>query len=669
MALKDKLMTLEDFKAVRDVDVASNSAQFTEIKADLDAARIDLTQVAESAIVSKDVVSNWALGNLSTSTGKPVNTQTTIYTPDYYLVNANTKITFNGVAENHIHYAYFYDKNKTFISPRTTAKPYTVPNDAVYVRFSYGFTSDSGITVASYGGVDAVANDWNVICVSALRSDVDNKINDALASTKKPAWKVGGYSTNGTTPVFDESYTTLNCMCLNVAAGEQYIVSTVASLNYLPWVFTDDNLSITRGANTSSVDTTLTVADGETKLFINNVATNTSAKVYHLHSDSALSELRGDVDDLQKLSGNIATLETVGNVCPFRDSGGSSNGVELAVLNNNAYRIVGTATAYTTFSVFNGVTSFPDGMSAGKTYRMLFNTPNLGVTILLNYYDQEGNSQTIGTFTKDSDFSIPVGALGFRMRITVSNNTVCNYIIRPQIYAYTTLSGARTIKNKNAQPMLSIIYDDGKSMFKEYILPIIESKNVPIATAIMPESIGSISYLMSWEDVQDCYSRGAEILEHVITHSEEEWNAMGTQAISKLYLSSRNAIFAHGLHTPNVFVFAGASANHAVCRNAAMRIFNGAFNAGGGAINQYGNIDPYSINRYATDPMTLAQLKSLIDDLVTSGTGWMVWTRHNDSSTVAQNTQDLADAIDYALSKGVPIVTVERGLAEYLDMY
>ena len=35
MALKDKLMTLEDFKAVRDVDVASNSAQFTEIKADL----------------------------------------------------------------------------------------------------------------------------------------------------------------------------------------------------------------------------------------------------------------------------------------------------------------------------------------------------------------------------------------------------------------------------------------------------------------------------------------------------------------------------------------------------------------------------------------------------------------------------------------------------------
>ena len=45
MALKDKLMTLEDFKAVRDVDVASNSAQFTEIKADLGAVEEALENV------------------------------------------------------------------------------------------------------------------------------------------------------------------------------------------------------------------------------------------------------------------------------------------------------------------------------------------------------------------------------------------------------------------------------------------------------------------------------------------------------------------------------------------------------------------------------------------------------------------------------------------------
>lgn len=74
MALKDKLMTLEDFKAVRDVDVASNSAQFTELKADLDALdeRVEaledggdgLTESIKSALM--DVVSHigtWTDGN------------------------------------------------------------------------------------------------------------------------------------------------------------------------------------------------------------------------------------------------------------------------------------------------------------------------------------------------------------------------------------------------------------------------------------------------------------------------------------------------------------------------------------------------------------------------------------------------------------------------------
>ena len=51
MALKDKLMTLEDFKAVRDVDVASNSAQFTEIKADLGALS-DLETESKTDLVS-----------------------------------------------------------------------------------------------------------------------------------------------------------------------------------------------------------------------------------------------------------------------------------------------------------------------------------------------------------------------------------------------------------------------------------------------------------------------------------------------------------------------------------------------------------------------------------------------------------------------------------------
>ena len=62
MALKDKLMTLEDFKAVRDVDVASNSAQFTEIKADLG----NLDEYRALLMANKDI-------DISTYTPQPYN--------------------------------------------------------------------------------------------------------------------------------------------------------------------------------------------------------------------------------------------------------------------------------------------------------------------------------------------------------------------------------------------------------------------------------------------------------------------------------------------------------------------------------------------------------------------------------------------------------------------
>lgn len=53
MALKDKLMTLEDFKAVRDVDVASNHAQFTEINESLDDVKADLGSFKETGGADK----------------------------------------------------------------------------------------------------------------------------------------------------------------------------------------------------------------------------------------------------------------------------------------------------------------------------------------------------------------------------------------------------------------------------------------------------------------------------------------------------------------------------------------------------------------------------------------------------------------------------------------
>lgn len=49
----------------------------------------------------------------------------------------------------------------------------------------------------------------------------------------------------------------------------------------------------------------------------------------------------------------------------------------------------------------------------------------------------------------------------------------------------------------------------------------------------------------------------------------------------------------------------------------------------------------------------------------------MVWTRHNSNATAENQTiatQILSDVIDYAISKGIEIVPISRGLWEYLDI-
>ena len=99
--------------------------------------------------------------------------------------------------------------------------------------------------------------------------------------------------------------------------------------------------------------------------------------------------------------------------------------------------------------------------------------------------------------------------------------------------------------------------------------------------------------------------------------------------------------------------------------------YRAGFAAGGNAINYRGELDPYFIARYSTDGKTLDDLKGWVDDLAGSDTGWMVWMRHNSNASTddpAEAAAILSDAIDYALAQNVRIVTVERGLNEYLDV-
>ena len=171
MALKDKLMTLEDFKAVRDVDVASNSAQFTEIKADLDAIGdtvdtniIHLMDVCINAFLPKS--SDYLTGKgFSGNTGNIVNAVMNVitgYIPvkknDYVQVFVNDINILNTRVDGQSRKIAFYNSNKEW-----------------YKTVTYSSTNDSPdalkITQDGFIRVMLRVKEKREIYVSSLRKD------------------------------------------------------------------------------------------------------------------------------------------------------------------------------------------------------------------------------------------------------------------------------------------------------------------------------------------------------------------------------------------------------------------------------------------------------------------------------------------------------------------
>lgn len=377
------------------------------------------------------------------------------------------------------------------------------------------------------------------------------------------------------------------------------------------------------------------------------------------------------VDADLALKANISILNS-GNIAPKTAAGSrTSNDVTYTSDGNGNIIANGTASSTSYYLFYNNQSALPPMFEAGKTYFCDYWSDDIAITINVNAYNSNGDVTTVLDTAFSKKFTLPSDTVGLVCRIKIgTGHKATNRLITPRFYTIESLEYARLRKDKNPQPMLSIIYDDGLEEFNTYIMPIIQAKKIPIASAVVPESVGSTSF-MDWSTIKSCYENGAEILTHFNAYSESEWNELGTQAISTRFYKSLNAIRSNGIFTSPAFVFAGSSSRYTVARAAAYRIFKAGFNASNGGINKYGEIDPYFINRYGTDGKTLNELKAWIDDLIASKTGWAVWTRHNSNASGEDPVTAatiLSDVIDYALENGVQIVTVERGLAEYLDI-
>lgn len=124
------------------------------------------------------------------------------------------------------------------------------------------------------------------------------------------------------------------------------------------------------------------------------------------------------------------------------------------------------------------------------------------------------------------------------------------------------------------------------------------------------------------------------------------------------------------MDTGNILVYPGAAGSSANAVAAAERVFDCAIRSSGNAVNFFGETDRYNIKRYRLETeyeYDIDLIKPIIDSLLVTG-GWMIWMIHTSQNWDENSLVTLSQAIDYALSKNIPIVTVHYGAKKYLGI-
>jgi len=359
----------------------------------------------------------------------------------------------------------------------------------------------------------------------------------------------------------------------------------------------------------------------------------------------------------------------------------ASDGLTGSVV-DDTITVSGTTTGPFFINYYSNATELPDWWIPGRDVSLIFNatgsaTSDMFLRIL--YYDTNGNTHGFGDYRSTQVINIPSSfdGVGLIVRFFIATGRTVNGSVRPQIL--NAMSNEELTKRINQNdvftnpPMLTIIDDDGNVGFYNDLLPLVESRGVSISSAAISyrANSGSVTH-MTWEQIEDASKRGAEIVNHTFDHLTGDRVAnMTEQEVWLNYQRARNTLAAHGLPGAGYLVYAGASGSYDKAQSAAKHSNKCAFHAGGNTINYRGSFDPYNISRYRVqtdgydyDP---DQLKALIDKCLAEG-GWMVWMIHT-SETVWTTLDGLAGitaAIDYAIEKGLPVVSVDTGYRTYI---
>lgn len=391
----------------------------------------------------------------------------------------------------------------------------------------------------------------------------------------------------------------------------------------------------------------------------------------NLELSDSIESTDTSVNTLQNTFESTDAKDTVDLVPRLSNGDTVKNGVTFSYLNGTT-TINGTATSAAYFKLCGDTNSLPDGVIAGRRY-FIDIAHNGGTTARVRVECKvDGTTSYIYDGDKSTPLLIPSGATGLAIYIYVySTGIVENESITVSFRrALTNFALSNSILPPNPGAMMTIIDDDGALGFYTQLLPIIRTKHIPIASAIVGSKIGVNPAYMTWEQVEECFADGAEILNHTYMHYGETDETRPTNEIRMDYTKNANLMWAHNIPTGDILVYPGGSGNLITAQVAAKRFASAAFRANGNKLNLINQINPFYIDRYRIESdysYDIDQMKGLIDNCIAKG-GWMVWMIHT-SSGYNWNESALSavsQSIDYAISSGLPIVTARYGIERYI---
>ena len=229
---------------------------------------------------------------------------------------------------------------------------------------------------------------------------------------------------------------------------------------------------------------------------------------------------------------------------------------------------------------------------------------------------------------------------------------------------------------QSKRPLVTFIDDDGAESVYTRLKPIFESKGVPCTVAIVSdwvgkENVGNQGNLkaMSREQILELQDMGWEIASHEKTH-QGMTNVTDKNTIESEIINSKEELLKMGLKVTNLVYPFGQSNDELV--NIAKNYYKSGVSTGVAGNNEINNvpIDRFNLRRvglgsYAGQFDTLTHHKSVVDSAIENG-GWLIFMTH----VWAQDTSKdelIADVLDYIISKGVDIVTLEEGLSTFGD--